>query len=578
MKFNAAIQGEKVLEIQSRVKALLSNKIFGTQNLAEGFAKDMLDFNQRGFLTVAFVGEYSAGKSTIISALTQRRDIKISADIATDETTMYPWQGIRVIDTPGLWTERQEHDQITLDAIHHADLLVYCLTYSLFDTTTLANFNYLAFEKNFQSKMLLLVNKMSAESGDDNEKIANYSTSLADALLPHALSTFPVFFCDALDYIDGQDNRDAELIELSRFSTFMSGLNTFVENRGAIARLDTPIRIIFSYLDKASDLASRTGSDDDAYVQLLSKISRSTERNRQSLRLDIDNILIDLEADITKIGRHLAQGIGENRYLEQDIKKSEATIENLCQMAKQRFQQTVELNCERLSDDIGSDLNSPLMQSYLSYAERKLSHDSVTLGRSSIELKSNVQSLTKIANAVGKPIKFAMENSIKDGVRSSTSITGLATSTQISGSLLHQGIYSTGKLIGVNFKPWQAVNLAKNIGNAVAVVGVVLSVVSLFTEIISEAEADENERKISNARNDLINEYENLAFSISQNFKETLLKVETDIFGQIDNMVNSSRELHEASMSSSNHMMADIVSIRTNAKMLLSEITKINKS
>lgn len=43
--------------------------------------------HRQSFLTVAFVGQYSSGKSTLISALTARRDIKIDADIATDKTT-----------------------------------------------------------------------------------------------------------------------------------------------------------------------------------------------------------------------------------------------------------------------------------------------------------------------------------------------------------------------------------------------------------------------------------------------------------------------------------------------------------
>jgi hypothetical protein len=87
-------------------------------------------------LTVAFVGQYSAGKSTIISALTGRRDIHIDADIATDKTAPYDWNGIRVIDTPGLFTDRHDHDEITYEAIAKADLLVFCLTYMLFDTLT----------------------------------------------------------------------------------------------------------------------------------------------------------------------------------------------------------------------------------------------------------------------------------------------------------------------------------------------------------------------------------------------------------------------------------------------------------
>jgi predicted GTPase len=55
----------------------------------------------------------------------------IDADIATDKTAPYDWNGIRVIDTPGLFTDRADHDEITYEAIAKADLLVFCLTYML---------------------------------------------------------------------------------------------------------------------------------------------------------------------------------------------------------------------------------------------------------------------------------------------------------------------------------------------------------------------------------------------------------------------------------------------------------------
>ena len=137
MTLNAAVYGKKFDQICDAVINLLGSTEFHNSEYKDKFIKEINAFKERGFLTVAFVGEYSAGKSTIISALINRRDLKISADIATDSTTEYPWHGIKVIDTPGLWTERKDHDAITLDAISRADLLVYCLTYSLFDTTTL---------------------------------------------------------------------------------------------------------------------------------------------------------------------------------------------------------------------------------------------------------------------------------------------------------------------------------------------------------------------------------------------------------------------------------------------------------
>lgn len=108
--------------------------------IRQKFRDGLQDYKQQGALTVAFIGQYSAGKSTIISALTGRRDIHIDADIATDATTPYDWNGIKIIDTPGLFTDRTDHDDITYEAIAKADLLVFCLTHMLFDTLTVENF------------------------------------------------------------------------------------------------------------------------------------------------------------------------------------------------------------------------------------------------------------------------------------------------------------------------------------------------------------------------------------------------------------------------------------------------------
>ncbi|MEH2080733.1 MAG: GTPase [Nostoc sp.] len=51
-------------------------------------------YYQEGILSLAFIGQYNAGKSTTISALTGRRDIRIDSDIATDKTASYDWNSI----------------------------------------------------------------------------------------------------------------------------------------------------------------------------------------------------------------------------------------------------------------------------------------------------------------------------------------------------------------------------------------------------------------------------------------------------------------------------------------------------
>jgi len=119
---------------------LLKNDTPELDKLQENLLQDIKGQQESDALTVAFVGQYNAGKSTTISALTGRRDIRIDSDVATDKTSSYDWNGIKIIDTPGLFADREDHDDITYNAIARADLLVFCLTYMLFDSITVANF------------------------------------------------------------------------------------------------------------------------------------------------------------------------------------------------------------------------------------------------------------------------------------------------------------------------------------------------------------------------------------------------------------------------------------------------------
>ena len=185
-QFNAAAIIEKFIIAYNNLNDfLLDNENFS--QIKTKLNQNLQEYKQEGLISVAFIGQYSAGKSTIISALTGKRDIRIDADIATDKTASYNWNDIKIIDTPGLFTDREDHDAITYEAIDKADLLVFSLTYMLFDSVTVENFKKLAYEKGYAWKMMLVVNKMSDEAGEEAEKIANYCHSLAEALKPYSL-------------------------------------------------------------------------------------------------------------------------------------------------------------------------------------------------------------------------------------------------------------------------------------------------------------------------------------------------------------------------------------------------------
>ena len=173
-------------------------------------------------LKIAFIGQHNAGKSTIVSALTNDSSIRISAKVETDETTEYKWGDVYLYDTPGLRAGvKDKHDKEALEAIKSSDLLVYCLTASLFDDLMIKDFVNLAYEKSYKCKMILVVNKMALEAGEFDELVANYRYSINEALEQYGakLNDFPVAFIDAMDYKNAVADDDEELIELVEMET-----------------------------------------------------------------------------------------------------------------------------------------------------------------------------------------------------------------------------------------------------------------------------------------------------------------------------------------------------------------------
>ena len=107
-----------------------------------------------------------AGKSTIVSALTGKKDISIDADVCTDTVTGYDWEGVQLLDTPGVHAGYTDYDETTYQTIDKADLLVFVITGELFDDLMGEQFRDLAFIRDIAAEILLVVNKMGMDPGD----------------------------------------------------------------------------------------------------------------------------------------------------------------------------------------------------------------------------------------------------------------------------------------------------------------------------------------------------------------------------------------------------------------------------
>ncbi|NEP00186.1 MAG: GTPase [Symploca sp. SIO2E9] len=574
-KFQAAAVGAKFNKTVVKFDKLLAEVNTGELTvIRKKLRKKLKAHREQGIISVAFVGQYSSGKSTIISALTGKRDIRIDADIATDKTASYDWNEIRLIDTPGLFTDRQDHDAITYDAIAKADLLVFCLTYMLFDSITAENFKKLAYEQGYRWKMMLIINKMSDEAGEEEQKITNYRKSLAEAIKPHRIDEFPICFIDAKDYCEGIDENEDFLLEVSRFQTFIDQLNNFVERRGSLAKFDTPVRIAQSCLDEALLSFSRDANEDSAYLEILTRLSRKVRQERDRLRTKVKSIILQMSLAVVQEGHTLAAAVGSNEDFDMLSKQAELNVRQHYEKVEYEMDSAVNAAVEEISQEVEEVMQSPLFQAFVARLESSydISGKDVDEGIDFEQLKSQVNWLKKIGETAGVKITdFATRGFF------STAGDGFLRSIDVVGGGLHRGVLSVGKFVGFKFKPWQAVGIAKNIGNAAKFLGPVMIVASVVADLCQMQQEQEQQQQMADARREITSHFQRIAKDLEHRVEIQLSDFEEQVYGEIEQKISQARQEKENAIAVDNKNVKQLAEIRQDFELILRYITKASE-
>lgn len=505
-------------------------------------------------IRVVFIGQYTAGKSTIISALTGNNEIVIDSNIATSQTADYSWGGVVLTDTPGLYTENREHDERTIDMITRSDLLIYCITSDLFNQYTLEDFEKWAFAQNYAGKMFLVVNKMSKEDGSYDSLRENYSLSLNTSLQPHSIGEFPCSFVDAKDYRDGFREGNQDLIAYSHFEDFIAALNRFVSQKGILGKLDTPIMIMKASIDKVTQQVVEDDSH-RAYTALLARIERKVDQQRNQLSIEARNIIRRELKSITDKGYEISRKLGV-----EDIDYTEDDVTELIVSTCERINKKLEVLCndavDRLNREIEEVLNSDTASYFFkaisgSYSEKKHLFETreAKICRAQFDSIKGV-----IETATGKTIGMATKGSNSAGF--------LIKATEASGSQLHTVVYNIGKQFGYKFKPWQAVNIAKNIGNVAKVLGPVVSVIGLLVDVKDTVNEKQRAKSIQKAQLECRQEFIDVASDLEAQYS-TELSTLFAVYDDITKQLQTSRENVQTLISADDEMSRKLLDIRT---------------
>lgn len=530
-QFNYAVYQERLSRLEAKTRALL--KETNNTELTCKMDSELAGLQDRKELRLAFVGQYSSGKSTIISALTGRKDIKIDANVATDHVSEYKWNNIVLMDTPGILAGKVEsHDESTKAALKECDLIFYVF----FDDVLFNNFIDLAYNQHFADKMFIVVNKMGMESGEFDQLVDNYTISLEKIFSErgYELKNFPLAFIDAADYMDGLDENDNEFVQLSNFEHFIDMLNVFVARKGMIKKqFDTPVRVFQSYLkDIAVTAVDKTLSD--IFNQFEQKLRHSLSDLKRDTRNDLSSFASMAMSKVISLSNDIG-GIDENDWkYRQEALNSE--LQSIISNTSAKIEDTINSNYERLMNDVNDFCGKDSLVKYSGEIDMKLASPNI-----SIEEQKNL-SMQK------KALDFLKRGGVQIG-NMAPNVTKLAGGiSQASGSALHKMVLDVGHFFGKSFGPWQAVRWASNIAK-VAKFGI--PVVSASIEIWMQFREDSKENKrleqIKSAKNQFVSTYQEEINKVAEQFEKYLLQVFGNYTNKLEEINHSKTELLEAS-------------------------------
>ncbi|MBR3050091.1 MAG: GTPase domain-containing protein, partial [Selenomonadaceae bacterium] len=303
-----------------------------------------------GKIKLVFVGQYSAGKSSIIKMLTGE-DVAIGAAITTQDSTPYEWNGLEIIDTPGIETElRPDHDEITYEQINHAALLIFVITNEGFSQRMGDHFRTLAIDQKRAANMVLVVNKMDRTAlGNVPEQQQVIYEDLKKVTTPHDPKDLYVSFVDTASYFkamqETDERRKNRRLERSGHDIFVANLNRFVAQKGVFQKINLPLNTIAAEIRNASGGSSdKEKADVAAYVETICHSKKILLNAKRECLEDIDGIISNFKIDVSRRGRDTAESA-----LSQ---KSEDVAKQVLADAQERVKLSTEDCAQKISDRI----------------------------------------------------------------------------------------------------------------------------------------------------------------------------------------------------------------------------------
>lgn len=527
-EFSLNVYSNKAEELRQETEATFEHLNLPTDVLPATMQPD------DGAIKLVFVGQYSAGKSSIIKMISGI-ETEIGAGITTQESHVYKWNDLEIIDTPGIQTGlRADHDEITYDQISKAALLVFVVTNEGFDSHMGAHFRKLAIDQKRGSNMVLIINKMDrapeGNSANQQQIIRDDICKVLDPLTPEQLYTSFISTQSYEEYLTEEDEEiKAELLAESGREQLIANLNAFVQSRQVTAKIERPLYTLQEAVRNVS-VAEKINmlKDTESFLKRKQQILQNGQADAVE---EINSLTMACQQDIIELGReaagYLQPGVSKEE-LEASLNESGQRAEQIVQKCLCGIERTFGILANTIKTEMDTEMASNYVQRIFCINNMPVPAEVVTdwpRESASFDIAAGTQlgsRLAEVWNTANQDLKC------------------------FAGESMHKVILAAGKFFGIKFKPWEAVRYAKNAAVLGDILGAAIVSLAVLDTLKTAYERQENEQKLQEAKEKIKAQYKENANSIYGDIMRNVREKLAETVGkELDDVADNLQQIAE---------------------------------
>jgi len=348
--------------------------------------QDLVDHLDELFLVVV-VGEFNAGKSTVLNALFGDAVLPEGPVPTTDKITLLRYgeepltrqrtkyvnerrlpinllRHITLVDTPGTNSIVQEHQKITEDFIPRSDLVLFVTSYDRPLTESERKFlSYI--REDWGRQIVFVVNKADlADSESDLRQVVDYVTTNCKELLDVDPEVFPVSAKQALRAQTG-DEEDTRLREDSRFAALETFFTETVAGSEKVSmKLRAPLETAERLMGRVETRLKQRQRVLNHDQETLEHLQAQLEQARDTLRKDYEPHLREVETVFDDIRR---RGV---RFLNDTIRVRRIGLLRDRERFRQQFEEQVVSETTRQVEQVVTDAVDDLLTEAMDLQQR----------------------------------------------------------------------------------------------------------------------------------------------------------------------------------------------------------------